>query len=116
MNGKLVSQNPRFLLKNNYSSELIIQSLHASDQGLYECRTDQIINSIIHLNIVHRKCHDDCLIFLKILSFILVSTIHLTVPENSNVTLQCMDNGMWIIEESHRGGPIRKSALVLNRN
>lgn len=55
MNNKLISQNPRYLLKNDYSSELIIKSVHSLDHGLYECRTDHIVNSIIQLNVVHRK-------------------------------------------------------------
>ena len=57
MNGKLVSQNPRYLLKNDYSSELIIKTIHPLDQGLYECRTDQIVNAIIQLNVVHCQCN-----------------------------------------------------------
>lgn len=32
----------------------------------------------------------------------------MSVFEGSNVTLQCAEKGLWIIEESHRGGPVRK--------
>jgi len=47
--------------------------------------------------------------FLQDSTFILLaSTIHLTVLQGSNITLQCAEKGMWIIEESHRGGPVRK--------
>ena len=43
------------------------------------------------------------------MSFLLLaSTIHLTVLEGSDVSLHCDEKGMWIIEESHRGGPVRK--------
>jgi hypothetical protein len=43
------------------------------------------------------------------MSFLLLaSTIHLSVIEGSDVSLHCDEKGMWIIEESHRGGPVRK--------
>ncbi len=48
------------------------------------------------------------MIFKDFIFFLLATTIHLTVLEGSNITLQCAENGMWIIEESHRGGPVRK--------
>ncbi len=47
--------------------------------------------------------------FLKDSIFVLLaSTINLTVLQGSNITLQCAEKGMWIIEESRRGGPVRK--------
>jgi hypothetical protein len=53
------------------------------------------------------------LFFSKRISFILASTIHLTVFEGSNITLQCAEKGMWIIEESDRGGAVRELDFLL---
>ena len=64
MNGRLISENPRFFLKNNYSSELIIRSVQSLDQGQYECRTDQMINSIVYLNIVRSEFHNTFSLYL----------------------------------------------------
>ncbi|CAF3904359.1 unnamed protein product [Rotaria sp. Silwood2] len=99
MNGILISNNPRLMIKNLHPFELTIESIELSDEGQYECRTDQIINYIVHLIVINS------------------STIHLNVLEGSNITLQCNEKGMWIIEESHQGGPVRKqytTELVLN--
>ncbi|UJR25016.1 hypothetical protein I4U23_006377 [Adineta vaga] len=99
LNGLLISDNPRLIINNQSSTEFVIQSLELSDQGEYECRTDEILIYILHLLVVN------------------LSIIHLTVREGSNVTLQCVENGRWIIEESHRGGPVRTqytSELILN--
>ncbi len=49
MNGKLISNNPRLMIKNPHSSELVIKSIDLLDEGQYECRTDQTINYIAHL-------------------------------------------------------------------
>jgi hypothetical protein len=53
MNGKLVSSNPRLMIKSNYSSQLVIKSIELSDEGQYECRTDQTINYIVHLTVIN---------------------------------------------------------------
>jgi len=55
MNGTLVSSNPRLMIKNNYSSELVIKSIELSDEGQYECQTDQIVNYIVHLVVFNCK-------------------------------------------------------------
>jgi hypothetical protein len=55
MNGKLVSNNPRLMIRNQHSSELIIKFIELSDEGQYECRTDQTINYIAHLIVVNCK-------------------------------------------------------------
>ncbi len=55
MNGKLVSSNPRLMIKNHHSSELVIKSIELSDEGQYECRTDQNINYIVHLIVINCK-------------------------------------------------------------
>lgn len=57
MNGKLISTNPRFAMRNVHSSELMISSVEFSDEGQYECRTDEIINYILQLIVVNCKCH-----------------------------------------------------------
>ncbi|CAF0758680.1 unnamed protein product [Rotaria sp. Silwood1] len=99
MNGILISNNPRLMIKNPHSFELAIKLIELSDEGQYECRTDQIINYIVHLIVINS------------------STIHLNALEGSNITLQCSENGMWTIEENHQGGAVRKqytTELVLN--
>lgn len=53
MNGMLISNNPRLTMKNAYSSELTINSIQFSDEGDYECRTNQIINYIVHLIVIN---------------------------------------------------------------
>jgi len=114
MNGKLVSNNPRFDIQNSYSSNLMIQSVELSDEGQYECRTDETIQYIAQLTVIN------CNLYLKEFNDIefcfvrLASTIHLTVLEGTNLTLQCAEDGMWIIEESHRGGPVRMLLILLN--
>jgi hypothetical protein len=55
MNGKLVSSNPRLMIKNHHSSELVIKSIELTDEGQYECRTDQNINYIVHLIVINCK-------------------------------------------------------------
>ncbi|CAF3755275.1 unnamed protein product [Rotaria magnacalcarata] len=99
MNGMIISNNPRLIMKNAHSSELIIKLIESFDEGHYECRTDHLINYIVHLMVINS------------------STIYLNVLEGSNVTLQCKDKGMWIIEESHPGGSVCTQytpELVLN--
>jgi hypothetical protein len=55
MDGKLVSNNPRLMIKNNDSSELVIKSIQLSDEGQYECQTDQTVNYIVHLIVFNCK-------------------------------------------------------------
>lgn len=55
MNGKIVSTNPRLIIKNSHSSELTIKAIELSDEGQYECRTDRIVNYMIHLTVVNCK-------------------------------------------------------------
>ena len=53
MNGKLISNNPRLMIKNPHSSELVIKSIDLLDEGQYECRTDQTINYMAHLIVIN---------------------------------------------------------------
>ncbi len=55
MNGILISNNPRLIIKNDHSTELLIKSIELSDEGQYECRTEQIINYIFHLVVMNCK-------------------------------------------------------------
>ncbi|CAF1207632.1 unnamed protein product [Adineta ricciae] len=99
LNGVLISDNPRLTINNRSSTKLIIEDIDLSDQGEYECRTNEIIIYLFHLMVVK------------------TSFIQLTAVEGSNVTLRCVENGMWIIEESPRGGTVRTqytSELILN--
>jgi hypothetical protein len=109
MNGKLILNNPRLAINNHHPSALVIESIELSDEGSYQCQTDQTINYIAHLIVINCKYYFILLFSNKSYIYIsLASTIHLTVLESSNVTLQCAEKGMWIIEEGHRGGPVRE--------
>ena len=57
MNGKLISKNPRFMIKNRHSSEFIIKSIELLDEGQYECRTGQTINYVVHLIVINCKLY-----------------------------------------------------------
>jgi len=70
MNGILVSNNPRLMIKNHHSSELVIKSIELSDEGQYECRTDETINYMVHLIVINCNFSSySILFFLKILFF-----------------------------------------------
>jgi len=73
MNGTLVSSNPRLMIKNNYSSELVIKSIELSDEGQYECQTDQIVNYIVHLVVFNCKLYNVILFFFKGFYFYIIS-------------------------------------------
>jgi hypothetical protein len=55
MNGKLISSNPRLMIRNQHSSELVIKMVELADEGQYECQTDETINYIVHLIVVNSK-------------------------------------------------------------
>lgn len=106
LNGLLISENPRLLMRKQQSTELVIRNVDFADQGEYECRTDQTIIYTARLIVIH--CTPSGLSVHVHSPLRLASVVRLSALEGSNVTLRCMKGGMWIIEESHRGGPVRK--------